>query len=470
MPVNSFENYPMSWKPQIAKGEKSIYICLADQLEADIMEGRLTPGTRLPPQRELADYLDINLSTVTRAFKLCEQRGLICSAVGKGTYVSSDAASQGIMLLNNHKDKIIEMGAILPNPDINEIASDYLRKMTAEPDFYKLLQYGMVDYDELQVKAAVKWLAYSGIQSQKEHILFSNGSQNGIFAVLASLFQKGEKIAVTEVTYPGLKSVAKILGIQLVPLPLFQGKITEESLTYVYKNHNVKGFYFIPDFNNPTSEIMDLDTRKMIARFCELHGLPVIEDGIYTLFIPKPIPPISFFAKKQGIFISSVSKILSPGLRIAVLHAPERYRQSIGACLYAMQITPPALMTQLFTRLVIGGHFDEIRRLRMEEVKERNRIFDKRCGKTSNIGNCYSPIRWVFLPEKIRMTPAMFEKDAYVHGILLYGAERFTVGNSQVPQAVRVSLISAHGITEYEEGLNILNTLLEGKKQRNGRI
>lgn len=89
MPVNSFENYPMSWKPVISDRKGAIYTQLAEQLVKDIRNGLLKPGDKLPPQRELADYLDLHLSTVTRAYKLCEERGLICAKVGQGTFVLS---------------------------------------------------------------------------------------------------------------------------------------------------------------------------------------------------------------------------------------------------------------------------------------------------------------------------------------------------------------------------------------------
>ena len=75
MPVNSFENYPMSWKPDIANMKPPLYKSLASSLEEDILNGLLNPGDKLPPQRELADFLDINLSTITRAFKICELKG-----------------------------------------------------------------------------------------------------------------------------------------------------------------------------------------------------------------------------------------------------------------------------------------------------------------------------------------------------------------------------------------------------------
>ena len=343
MPVNSFENYPMSWKPTLENSKKPIYIYLADSLEADILSGKLTPGTKLPPQRELADFLDINLSTITRAFKLCEQRGLICSVVGNGTYISSDAASNSMLMLNSSHPNIIEMGAILPNAEFNKYVSSYLQTMATEPDFYKLLQYGTIEYDDLQIQAAQKWLSYFSLSSSKEHILYSAGSQNAIFATLSAHFQAGDRIATMPTTYPGLKVAAKILGIHLVPLHLENGKITENVLQYAHKTQNVKGFYFIPDFHNPTSELLSVETRKLIATFCEKEKVPFIEDAIYTLFLPKPLPPIASFAPNQGIFISSTSKILAPGLRLAVIHCPQTAYPLIKESLYGMQIAPPAL-------------------------------------------------------------------------------------------------------------------------------
>ncbi len=469
MPVNSFENYPMSWKPVLDINSKvPIYIYLADLLKHDILNGLLTPGTKLPPQRELADFLDINLSTVTRAFKLCEQRGLLCSVIGSGTFVSSDAAVQGMLVFHDTQSKVIEMGPILPNPDISEIATDYLKAMTREPDFFKLLQYASVDYDELQINAAKKWLDYMHLESSKENILFSAGSQNGIFSVLASLFKEGDKIATTELIYPGLKIAAKILGIQVVPLASENGKITRAAMEYVNKNYNVKGFYFIPDFNNPSNEFMDLETRKMIAGFCKENDKVCIEDAIYTLFQPDPLPPVSSFCPQNGILIASVSKIMSPGLRLAVLHVPERYYPQVSMTLYAMEITPPALMMQLFTRLVNSGKFDEIRKQRIEELMQRGRFFKRLFKELEGEGcvteNIYSPIRWIKLRATDTRSASEFEKEMFLHDVQLYAADRFIVGNTAIPKALRVSLISEHDYERFKEGLKRLKECMNLQK------
>ena len=79
MPMNSFDDYPMSWRPSLAGASGPVYRALADLLASDIAAGRLLPGTKLPPQRELADFLDVNPSTVSKAFKLCAERGLVAA-------------------------------------------------------------------------------------------------------------------------------------------------------------------------------------------------------------------------------------------------------------------------------------------------------------------------------------------------------------------------------------------------------
>lgn len=136
MPINSFENYPMSWKPSIDKTEKPIYKALARQLEQDIVNGVLLPGTKLPPQRELADYLDLNLSTISKAFKMCELKGLLSATVGSGTFVSYDALSNAY-LLEDTKPKLIEMGATLPDHASYEPLMLHLSNMLQETDYEK---------------------------------------------------------------------------------------------------------------------------------------------------------------------------------------------------------------------------------------------------------------------------------------------------------------------------------------------
>ena len=108
MSVNSFEHYFLSWTPDRENLPRPYYLALANQLENDIRSGKLAPGTQLPPQRELADYLGVNFTTVTRAYDLCKERNLIYGITGRGSFVSSLPGTQ----LNNSGGNIIELGIV----------------------------------------------------------------------------------------------------------------------------------------------------------------------------------------------------------------------------------------------------------------------------------------------------------------------------------------------------------------------
>ncbi|OYO76220.1 GntR family transcriptional regulator, partial [Lachnotalea glycerini] len=255
MPVNSFDNYPMSWKPNLENTNQAFYKELAKRLEKDIKSGVLKPGTMLPPQRELADFLDINLSTITRAFKLCEQKGPICGVVGRRTFVASDVTN-GSILLSNKEDRLIEMGAIMPSTKPNSYVLEAIWKLLKEPEAHNVLQYDLAENNSMQKNAAVQWISQTGFTTKPDNILFAAGGQNAIVGIFASLFQCGDKIGTSELIYPGVKTAAKMLGIQLIPIPDNNGELSIEALKQICKKEELKGLYIIADYHNPTTHCM----------------------------------------------------------------------------------------------------------------------------------------------------------------------------------------------------------------------
>ena len=79
------------WKPRIDRKAGPIYTSLATAIAADVQAGRLNPGDRLPPQRELADALGVTVTTVTRGYAEAERLGLVSGEVGRGTFVRPPA-------------------------------------------------------------------------------------------------------------------------------------------------------------------------------------------------------------------------------------------------------------------------------------------------------------------------------------------------------------------------------------------
>ena len=460
MPVNSFEDYKMSWKPDQKALNSPKYLSLANLLEVDIKKGSLKPGTKLPPQRELADYLDMNLSTITRAFKLCSMKGLISSAVGNGTFVASDAASNHI-LLQEEESKLIEMGAILPDARGNQRVLDYIHKVITEDNHLCSMQYALPEGNARQKAAARTWLMRAQISVDDSQILLSNGGQNAISAVLSGVFQRGDTIGTNSVIYPGFKAAAKMMGIKVVPIDEENAELTRDGIMYACRNESMKGIYVIPDFSNPTTHTMSLSERRMIADVAKEYDLIVIEDAINTHLSQTVLPAIAAFAPKNTIHIASLSKIFSPGLRLAYIAVPEQHRAELLNALYCLNISVSMLMVEVATRLIESGEGDLIARDRRNLVIQRNQMLNQMLPNIPVLGEDVCSFRWMLLPNEF--SGKSFELCARSSGLQVYSSERFAVGSVPVQNAVRLAIPSANSEIEFERGLNILISLLEAE-------
>ncbi len=457
MPVNSFENYPMSWKPTIDKNEAPLYRTLAKQLEQDIIDGMILPGTKLPPQRELADYLDVNVSTVSKALKVCALKGLLSSTIGSGTYVSYDALTNAYLLTEGNPHNLIEMGATVPESSANEIMLQILKTMVNEPTADKLFSYNRPNDTSWQKDAAVSYLKRCGYETNREHILFSSGGQNAIVALLAGVFRYGDKIGVDDHIYSGIKTAANMLGIQLVPIKAKDGAMDANALRNACKQEGLSGVYLIPDCQNPTTHTMSWSCRQEIAAVLKEQGIWLIEDATYHLMNENPMLPISSLLPEQSIYIASLSKSIAPGLRLAYMAVPLGLKSALSLALYNLNVSVSPLMAELTARLIVSGQVDRVLETHKKQTRERNRLVNKYFSPNQCIGDETSIFRWLYLPD--HMSGADFEKMALQQGVQVYGAERFAVGSTVPLKAVRIAVCAPQSIGELERGLQLLQQI-----------
>lgn len=461
MPVNSFENYPMSWKPMLNRSKKPLYLSLAEQLEQDISNGILRPGIKLPPQRELADFLDINVSTVSRAFKLCSNKGLLSSAVGSGTFVSYDVNTSTLILPDRSDASVIELGSMMPETLPQKEAADLLQKMLTESGCKHLFQYNYQE-EPRHKEAAALLLGKIGLSTTNPaQLLFSSGGQNALAACFARLFRPGDRIGVDPFIYPGVKGAAKLFGVQLVPLRQNAGEMTEEGIVSAYKNEGIKGIYVMPDLHNPTNHIMTDPCREMIARKAKELDLIILEDGINRLLLPNPPRTIAALAPEQTIYILSLSKTILPALRLAYLHVPVRYAESLENALYHLNLSQSSLLLELASRLILSGRLEHLLKTRREGILARNRLADAILSDYPLLGSETCLSRWLLLPPGL--TGAELEQLARQKGVSLFGSERFSVGKEPPIAAARLAICSPETLEKLEQGLRILKEILDDR-------
>lgn len=436
MPVNSFDDYPMSWRPVLSGKDGQICEELIAQLKDDIKNGALLPGTKLPPQRELADYLDINVSTVSRAFKRCEEAGILTSAVGSGTFVAYGALHPESLRPHSGASGTIEMGALAPATMDYEILSKAFRDLAAEDQLTYLFEYRYESRGLWHKEAATRLMSRMNYTTEPESIFFSSGGQNAIMAVLVSLFRPGDRIGTDPLVFPGMKSIASLLGIRLVPIRSKDGEFTEEGLLHAIKNEKIKGIYTTPDFQNPTTHTMSERCKDIIARTAVKYDVPVIEDQIFSLLMKKPATTIASRAPGQTVFIVSLSKAIAPGLRTAYISAPEKYKSRIDNALSNINFCVSPITLELSSRIIAGEHLDPL----LMSVRANNRV---RNLYTSKIlkgfelhGTPDCPFSWLVLPPHI--DDQKLEDALHEDHVRIISAPKFAVGNTRPSPAVRL--------------------------------
>lgn len=459
MPVNSFENYPMTWKPCIRKaGDIPIYMEVARTLEKDIRSGLLCPNDKLPPQRELSDYLDVNLSTIARAFKICAANGLISGEVGRGTYIASDVLSNLPMLDDSGLDHCINLGASHPLYEQNKYVEQTLKNLIKKANISSIMEYSETSGRLVHRQSGQKWLSQFGLHVPAENLLISSGLQNSLAIILSSLFRFGDKIVTNTVTYPGIKNIAGSFGIQLIPIPYMEQSMDINYLVQLCKNENIKGIYVIPDHQNPTTFYMSEKERADLSEIIIQYGLICIEDATYSFLCDKKHTPISSLIPNQSIYISTVSNALSAGLRVAYMAIPSVYSEKLINGNSNINVMAAPLEAEIVSQLIDSGLAQTIVREKIMELQQRNNIVDNYLADYSVLGDINSQFRWLELPEK--WTGKHFEIEAKENGVLVFCCERFIVGSAIMKPAVRLAISSPRNQESLREGMMILKSII----------
>jgi DNA-binding transcriptional MocR family regulator len=460
MPINSFDNYPMSWRPQLGTHTGILYKTLAAQLEKDIRQGALKPGTKLPPQRELADYLDINLSTVTKAYRLCSLKGLLQTSVGRGTYVAYDVMNSLQLWPDNWQNPhVIPMGATRPDNASYAIVRQQLQELLAEPDSLKWFDYGSKQDMAWHRHAGAVLLAHEGFPAQIENIFMAAGVQNALMAALMSCCSYGDTVGADSLTYPGLKGAAAALGIRLIPIPTQNNSIDYTMLASLCQKMPLKALYLMPQNQNPTTYTIDLEARRKIAEFASYHHLSIIEDASYNLLSSTALQPIASFIPERTFFLGGLSKGIAPGLRLAYMAVPSCFRAAVTNALYTMSITVSPLMSELAARLIVSGTAQKALSAHKKETVARSYIVQKYLQPFLSPADDACIFRWLHLPAAWKDGTA-FEAAALQHGVQVYAAERFALGDTSPENAVRLAITSPINRQELIKGLLILKTML----------
>ncbi|MBR6608855.1 MAG: PLP-dependent aminotransferase family protein [Oscillospiraceae bacterium] len=454
MPVNSFENYILTWKPDREKLKYPIYTSLAELMEKDIASGVLPVGTKLPPQRELADYLDVSLNTITRAYTLCEKRGLLYAVTGKGTFVNSSINSIKSVVETNTEKNIINVGiTVSPQPNIKQLKL-IINEITQDKSFADNIRFANPASTDYQLHAARKWLDNFNIKSTGE-ILITNGSQNSLTLILAGIFEAGDRIIVDQYTYPNFLALANMLHIVLLTVPSDEYGMDVAELKKILNTNNVKGIYLSPSCSNPQATCMPLNRRKEIAELIDGYNLILIEDDCYAFLIENKPQPIYNMVSDNAIYLTELNKAISPGIKTGYICYDEKFRSKLEQANYNCNLTVDWFSAQIAAHAINSCVYEKSLAEHILLTQKRNEIY----AKYFPVSNMNSYYQWLELPQGI--SSVAFESVALKAGVKVYGSERFLTGDAGGRYFLRVSTSGPDTYQDLEKALTTIKQIID---------
>mgnify|MGYP001039785508 CR=1 FL=1 len=344
------------WSPSISKAAGPLYLAIADALSADISSGKLPAGTRLPPQRTLADQLGIDFTTVSRAYAEARRRGLIEGRVGQGTYVRPLRAPTPPRIVTGLVDMSMNLPPRFDDADLTDRMWNEIADLRSGDGLGLLLRYQEAGGNSRDRAAGAFWLAPRLGEIDTERLLVCPGAQGALLALIGALASPGETVCAEALTYPGFLAAAEHLRIHVSPVAMDAGGMIPDAFAEICRKAPPKALYSNPTLHNPTTATLSRERREAIIATARKHNVPIIEDDAYGALPADPVTPFAALAPDIVYHVAGLAKCLAPSLRVAYLIVPEKRQTTrLAGALRATAGMASPLTAAIATRWIETG-------------------------------------------------------------------------------------------------------------------
>ena len=349
----------------------------------------------------------------------------------------------------------------LPVEEIRRITDKVLSENGAT-----ILQYGATEaYAPLGESAAVFLTNMAGFPCTKDEIFIISGGQQGIDLACKAFLNKGDCILVERPTFLGALQIMNTYEANIISVEMDEDGIILEALEENAKKYSPKLVYTVPTFQNPTGRTMALNRRKRMLELADKYNFFIIEDDPYCQlrYSGKPLPSIkSMDSLGRVIYLTSFSKIISPGLRTGIAAAAPLILRKMIIGKQATDVHTSTLSQAIVDAFLREGILEEhikksniIHKERMDKMMEMlDKTFPKDVQYTRPEGGLFI---WAELPEGIDATEMLAKATArdvaYIPGTHFYA-------EGGHPNTIRLNF-SNSSLERIERGMTILSEVIK---------
>jgi DNA-binding transcriptional MocR family regulator len=239
------------------------------------------------------------------------------------------------------KPGIISFAGGFPDPALFDVEGIRAASQTVlEQSAGAVLQYGATEgYPALRAQLS-QHMQRKGVQVAPEGLIVTTGSQQALDLIGKTMISPGDKVIVEAPTFLATIQCFRLYGAQLLGAPIDADGVDVDRLEAMIHQHRPKLVYLIPNFGNPSGATLSLERRRRIVALAQATQTLIVEDDPYgELYFDQPPPPslLALSAEVPGsrdylAYCGSLSKILSPGLRVGWMIAPESLLAKATMC------------------------------------------------------------------------------------------------------------------------------------------
>ena len=356
-----------------------LYERVAGHIRDQVRQSHLLPGDKAPSLRALSRRLEVSLNTVSQAYALLEDQGILQAKPQSGYYVTTLAeqaeppvhpthnaprvrtlrADNVIrqILEDSQQPGVFALGVALPSNEIlpAKALARTLKQVLARDPQRVIADSPLAGNVPLRQQIA-KHLSQLGKACTAEDVLVTNGASEALMLAFRACLQSGDIVAVVSPGYFMTLQMLELLGNPVIELPCDpQTGLDLDALEAALAQYPIKALLLNANFDNPTGSLMPVAHKRRVMALARQYDLLIIEDDIYGELDHaggRPVPVSAFDEDRRAIYCSSFSKTLAPGYRIGwVLGA--RHHEQIVRLKQVSSYTSPTLV-QMTPPKVLG--------------------------------------------------------------------------------------------------------------------
>ncbi len=307
------------------------------QIRTAVVDGRLRPGDRLPPTRDLAASLGVARNTVAVAYERLTAEGFLTARVGAGTFVGATSVGRDVRrplsgvrpqpvwdALERDDRPVPDTGFTVgtPDPALFPLAT-WRRLVTAELRSARLAPPGYADpAGDPSLRAAIaRYVGVSrSVRAAADDVVVTQGAQQALDLIGRVLIHPGATVAVEEPGYPPARALFRALGAQVVGVPVDSEGLVVDALPPA-----TRLVYVTPSHQFPLGTPMSLPRRAALLDWAAGRDAAIIEDDYDSefRFSDRPLDPLQSLDRAgRVVYVGTFSKTLLPALRLGYAVAP----------------------------------------------------------------------------------------------------------------------------------------------------